>query len=467
MRRELLPLLAFVAGSCAFYIPDTMVENMKAWMWPMQRPFQACRNTPSSRSCWAEYDIDTNYYTTFPDTGNTTEVWLSAEESMCNQDGYKRSCLTFNGTLPGPPIIANWGDDLVIHVTNNIPTNGTTVHWHGVRQLASALHDGVPGITQCPIRPGETLTYKYKALQYGTSWYHSHISLQYSEGLFGPLILNGPATANYDEDLGVLFLQDWSHVPIFSAWSNKEKYGITHSLSNLLINGTNTYNCSAISDDSCVGGGRKFQMVFQPGKKYRIRLVNVATDSQFQFSIDGHKLKVIASDFVPINPYDTDGVVINAAQRYDVIVEANAPLGDYWLRASWVDACGGVANDHPEDSTGIVRYDSRSTSDPVSESIVKLPTVCLDEPLESLVPHVTFDVTNIGGMTVEELLARFTHESLFQWTINSSSLVLDWNNPSLKRILSNESVFPTEYNIVPVNVGHGVPVAAAAQCYNH
>lgn len=200
--------------------------------------------------------------------------------------------------------------------------------------------------------------------------------------------------------------------------------------------------------------GGKFRDGLQPSKKYLIRLINVATDSQFQFSIDGHKLKVIANDFVPIKPYDTDSVVINAAQRYDVIVEANASPGDYWLRAFWVKTCVGVANDHPEDPTGIVRYDAASTSEPTSVSAVKAPTTCLDEPLESLVPHMSYDVTNIAGTTVEELRVRFTHEALFTWTINSSSLVLDWSNPTLKRVFNNESVFPTEYNIVSVDVSN-------------
>lgn len=365
--------------------------------------------------------------------------------------------MTFNGSMPGPPIIANWGDDLVNRVTNNMQSNGTTVHWHGVRQLESVQYDGVLSVTQCPIRPGETLTDRYKVTQYGTSWYHSHISLQYSEGLFGPLIFNGPATADYDEGLGALFLQDWSHVPIFSAWNNKEQYGIIHSLSDLLINGSNTFDCSAVSNESCVGGGKKSQTVFQPGKKYLIRLINVAKDSQFQFSIDGHKLKVIASDFVPIKLYDTDSVVINAAKRYDIIVEANAPRGDYWLRAFWVDDCAGVANDHPEDSTGIVRYDAASTSDPTSVSAVKAPTTCSHEPLESLIPHIKFDVTNIAGTTVEELRVRFTHQALLTWTINSSSLLLDWSNPTLKRVFHESvfpTVFPTKYNIVSVDVSN-------------
>jgi FtsP/CotA-like multicopper oxidase with cupredoxin domain len=74
--------------------------------------------------------------------------------------------MTFNGTIPGPAIIADWGDNLVIHVTNNLEHNGTSIHWHGIRQLGSLEYDGVPGVTQCPIAPGDTLTYKFQASEY-------------------------------------------------------------------------------------------------------------------------------------------------------------------------------------------------------------------------------------------------------------------------------------------------------------
>jgi len=86
----------------------------------------SCENSPTSRSCWGEYNTSTNYYLEVPDTGRTVEVWLSAEESICNQDGYARPCLTFNGTMPGPTIVADWGDYLKVHVTNNLPSNGKT-----------------------------------------------------------------------------------------------------------------------------------------------------------------------------------------------------------------------------------------------------------------------------------------------------------------------------------------------------
>jgi FtsP/CotA-like multicopper oxidase with cupredoxin domain len=67
------------------------------------------------------------------------------------------------------PIIADWGDNIEISVTNNLQHNGTGLHWHGLRQLGSNEMDGVNGITECPIAPGDTKYYRFKATQYGTS----------------------------------------------------------------------------------------------------------------------------------------------------------------------------------------------------------------------------------------------------------------------------------------------------------
>ncbi|KAH8878910.1 hypothetical protein GQ53DRAFT_673202, partial [Thozetella sp. PMI_491] len=398
------------------------------------KPRASCDNTATSRDCWGDYSIDTNWYEEVPDTGVTREYWLSVEEADCAPDGVSRPCMTFNGTVPGPTIIADWGDNLVIHVTNNMITNGTSIHWHGIRQSNSTEFDGVPGVTQCPIAPGTSMTYQFKVEQYGSTWYHSHFTLQYGDGLYGGMILNGPATANYDEDLGVLFLSDWGHSTAFEGWATKARTGAPPTLQNGLINGTNTYN----------GGGAKFETVFESGKKYLLRLINNAIDGHFQFSIDGHTLTVIGNDLVPLVPYTTDNVLVSIGQRYDVIVEANATPGDYWLRGGWNTNCAG--NGNAANITGIVRYDSTSTDEPTSTSSVTDANSCADEPYASLVPYLPLNVGNIEQVT-DELVSFTTANAYFQWTINTSSLVLDWANPTLLQVMDGSSIFPTPYNV--------------------
>lgn len=103
-----------------------------------------------------------------------------------------------NGQYPGPTLVADWGDMIEVTVYNRLKTNGTDMHWHGFRQLGSNEMDGSPGVTECPIPPGGKKVYRFRATQYGTSWYHSHHSVQYGDGIVGPIIINGPASANYD-----------------------------------------------------------------------------------------------------------------------------------------------------------------------------------------------------------------------------------------------------------------------------
>ncbi|RDW66476.1 putative Laccase-2 [Coleophoma cylindrospora] len=447
MKTTFVVLAALASQAYAALIPSqtrSQVHQKKSLTAEL-KPRASCDNTATSRDCWGDYSIDTNWYTTTPTTGVTREYWLSVENVTVAPDGYERYAMTFNGTVPGPTLTADWGDELVIHVTNNMKNNGTAIHWHGMRQKGTLEMDGVPGVTQCPIAPGESLTYSFQATQYGTTWYHSHFSLQYGDGLLGPLVINGPATADYDEDLGVMVLTDWGHESAFALWDTA-KQGGPPSLENGLINGTNTYDCSGSTDANCLGTGTKNVNVFESGKKYRFRLVNTAIDGHFQFSIDGHSLTVIAADLVPIVPYEADSILIAIGQRYDVIVEANATSGDYWLRAGWTAACS--TNLNAADITAIIRYDASSTADPTTTSTVTVSDSCSDEPVASLVPYLAIDVSDITSTNEETL--DFTFSDYFLWTINSSSLYLDWENPTTLRIYNNETIWPTDYNVLPV-----------------
>jgi hypothetical protein len=91
-------------------------------------PRASCENTATSRSCWGDYDIDTDYYNVIPDTGVTREYWLVAQNITAAPDGYQRQILAFNGTVPGPTIWADWGDEVIVHVTNEIANNGYDNH---------------------------------------------------------------------------------------------------------------------------------------------------------------------------------------------------------------------------------------------------------------------------------------------------------------------------------------------------
>lgn len=157
----------------------------------------------------------------------------------------------FNQTYPGPWIQACWGDTIRVHVTNKLKYNGTTIHWHGLRQKDTMEMDGVNGVTQCPIAPKDTFTYEFKALQYGTSWYHSHYSLQYADGLAGPITIFGPSSADYDEAKDPILITDWNHRSAFQDWERELTRKPTFPrMNSILINGIGTFlldSCTSIA----------------------------------------------------------------------------------------------------------------------------------------------------------------------------------------------------------------------------
>ena len=203
--------------------------------------------------CWGEYSIHTNYYENVPDTGVTHEYSFDIEQSYAAPDGIKRAIMTVNGQFPGPTLFANRGDWVVIHVNNLMPDNGTSIHWHGIRQYQTNDQDGVPSITQCPIAPSTSMAYKWRATQYGHSWYHSLFALQAWNGVFGGIVINGPASAPYAEDLGVLFLTDWFHQSMDTLWPQASMNEHRPDAQNGLINGTNIFNLSSVAPASVNG----------------------------------------------------------------------------------------------------------------------------------------------------------------------------------------------------------------------
>ena len=208
MNLQAFLLLAFSLSASAVAILQNKVSSVDVQLENHRSP--CAGNTPLTRSRWCQYDINTDYTQIVPNTGVTREYWLNMEELVAAPDGFSRPVMAVNGTIPGPTIFADWGDTVVIHVTNSLHNakNGTSIHWHGIRQNYTNGNDGVVSITQCPTAPGSTITYKWRATQYGSSWYHSHIGLQAWEGVFGGIVINGPATANYEVDKGSLFLTD-------------------------------------------------------------------------------------------------------------------------------------------------------------------------------------------------------------------------------------------------------------------
>lgn len=234
--------------------------------------------------------------------------------------------------------------------------------------------------------------------------YHSHFSLQLGDGLFGPVVINGPTTANYDEDLGPFNIQDWGHESVFTVWEQSQRVLAIDQpeLANGLIRGTNTFDCTGQPDPPCLGTGQRTETNFESGQKYLMRIIGSQIDGYMKFTIDGHGFTVIASDFVPIEPYYTNSVILSSGQRYDIIVEANQPVDNYWMRAIYQTACNQNNNENKDNILGIVRYTgANTTGDPTTTVWSNITDSCGDEDYSNLTPWLNL---NVGSSVAETWL---------------------------------------------------------------
>lgn len=127
--------------------------------------------------------------------------------------GTTAKCWGYNGTTPGPTIEAVEGDRVRLLVTNRLPEH-TTVHWHGL--LLPAGMDGVGGLNQPHIQPGETFAYEFTLKQHGTHMYHPHADemTQMAVGLMGMFIIHpkGAEPEPIDRDYAIM-LHNWAIHP--------------------------------------------------------------------------------------------------------------------------------------------------------------------------------------------------------------------------------------------------------------
>ncbi|XP_052258048.1 uncharacterized protein LOC127862822 [Dreissena polymorpha] len=268
-------------------------------------------------------------------------------DNVITGDGWEnpRLVTVVNGKLPGPDIIVYEGQDVVVHVKNGMRSEGTTIHWHGLPQVGTPWMDGVPYVTQCPILPGQSFTYRFKAEPKGTFWWHSHVGTQRSNGLFGAFIIK-ERTETSTEDL-ILQINDWNHDMYSDMEIIKDKYRgydgripwpTKRSLDNSglhispihagLINGRGRYYDTNGTDN----GAPLTIFNVMLGTKYRFRVIGTSSTNSFRVSVDGHTLTVVASDGYDLDPVDVESFVINPGERFDFEIMANQPVGNYWIR---------------------------------------------------------------------------------------------------------------------------------------
>lgn len=321
--------------------------------------------------------------------------------------------------------------------------------------------DGVPGVTSCPIAPNSTFTYRFKADQYGTSWWHSHVSAQYLGGVHGAMIIHGPTVADYDIDLGPILIGEWFHHDYYTM---VERIMVPRAVGNInttdlqpqtvIINGKGDYNCSLLfqnSNQTCTSNEKLAKFRFQSGKKHLLRLVNTGASAYMKFSIDGHNMTVIAQDFVPIEKYTTNMLSIGIGQRYDVIVDGTGNPGDsVWMRSLVSPDCSLVVN-HMAGFASI-HYENASlsiTPNTTTQVDYALIDECYTGDLDLGIPLYKMTPDPDPTLTIRFDILMKNNGSFNLWYINNSTYHADYNNPNLLQAKlgnNNFSAFDNIYN---------------------
>lgn len=128
------------------------------------------------------------------------------------------------------------------------------------------------------------------------------------DGVVGPIVINGPATANYDIDLGAYPVTDWYYTSATDVGLAQMQVGIPWKADSGLINGTMV---------NSAGAGSYARTTLQKGKTHRLRLVNTSVDNNFKVHLDGHNMTIIQADFVAVEPQDVDWCVRFSSQNVE------------------------------------------------------------------------------------------------------------------------------------------------------
>jgi manganese oxidase len=238
-------------------------------------------------------------------------------------------------SVPGPTIVVNQGDRVVVHFSHSHP-HPHTIHWHG--QFVDPLHDGAPGMSQTAVGPGgglQSFTYDFIAKRAGTLWYHCHVDTQVHvmQGLFGMFIVK-PQDTRFEPEV------DHDEVLIMSTATRSLVESIpgsnphTHAVGSLSGNIGFQNPPQFLEPDVFLINGHSYPLTVKQnqsmyhvreGERLRLRILNAGNTFE-TLHLHGHDMLVTHRDGVPLlAPFWVDTLTVGPAERYDVVVDAHNP----------------------------------------------------------------------------------------------------------------------------------------------
>lgn len=250
----------------------------------------------------------------FSASGQVIELIASETKVDLVRSGALTDVWAFNKAVPGPEIRVRRGDKLRVRVRNELREE-TTVHWHGIR-LPNRM-DGVPHLTQEPIKSGEEFEYSFACPDAGTYWYHPHQRSfeQVGRGLYGPLIVEDREPLAVDREL-TWVLGDWR---LQNDASISDDFGHLHDIT----------HAGRIGNTVTVNGLIAESVSVSAGERVRLRMINAATARIFGLDFENHSPLIIAYDGHAVAPHSPENklIVLGPGMRVDVLLDFNAEAG--------------------------------------------------------------------------------------------------------------------------------------------
>lgn len=297
----------------------------------------------------------------------TVRYDLSVKDTIVNFTGKEKRAIAVNGQIPMPTLTFTEGDTAEIYV-HNLLQEETSLHWHGL--FLPNKEDGVPNLTQMPIKPNTTHIYKFPIIQNGTHWYHSHSGLQEQIGMYGNFVmLKKPDDKTFRKGI-----DDLPTVPIvLSEWTDYKPENIHRMLHNatdwfaIKKNATQSYaeaikaghfktklknewkrmlamDVSDVYYDKVLMNGNPISEIknfdgkqLKAGDKVRLRISNGGASSYFWLTYAGGKITVVANDGNDVEPVEVDRLIIAVSETYDVIITIPAENAAYEFLATTED----------------------------------------------------------------------------------------------------------------------------------
>ncbi|KAG5533559.1 hypothetical protein RHGRI_027671 [Rhododendron griersonianum] len=263
-------------------------------------------------------------------------VQATKVKRLCNT----HNSITVNGQFPGPTLEVNNGDTLVINVVNRARYN-VTIHWHGIRQIRTAWADGPEFVTQCPITPGASYTYRFTITgQEGTLWWHAHSSWLRAT-VYGAIIIHPKEGSSYP------FPKPTRETPLLlGEWWDANPMDV-------IAEATRTGGSPNISDAYTIN-----DTVIVPigsGETNLLRVINAGLNQQLFFTVANHKLTVVGADASYLKPFTTDTIMLGPGQTTDVIITADQLPARYYIAAHAYASAQGAPFDNTT-TTAVLEY---------------------------------------------------------------------------------------------------------------